>query len=86
MGETILQLFPAGHRAFWSRTAGVQERIQEIRLRAGRPVVLYMDGREIFLTEQRRDNQGTPEHTVPIHFRHHSVRRTLYLVGYRRSG
>lgn len=52
MGETILQLFPAGHRAFWSRTAGVQERIQEIRLRAGRPVVLYMDGREIFLTEQ----------------------------------
>ena len=60
MGETILQLFPAGHRAFWSRTAGAQERIQEIRLRAGRPVVLYMDGREIFLTEQGEFSEFGP--------------------------
>lgn len=53
LGEnSILQLFPAGYRALWRGAAGAQDHIQEIRLRAGRPVILHMDGREVFLTEQ----------------------------------
>ncbi len=52
MENSILQLFPLSHRTFWQRTADAQDRIQEIRLRAGREAVLYMDGREFFLTDQ----------------------------------
>jgi len=50
--RSILQLFPSGRRAFWQGVAQEQAYIQEIRLRAGRPVVLHRDGREIFLTEK----------------------------------
>lgn len=47
--NTILQLFPASQRSFWKRTAGCQGEIQEIRLRAHRPIVIYKGGRELFL-------------------------------------
>lgn len=49
MENTIIRLFPEGQRDFWRRTAACQQDIQEIRLRAGRPVVIYMGGRELFL-------------------------------------
>lgn len=52
MENTILRLFPAGYRAFWQRTASEQENIQEIRLRAGKPVIIHRNGRELFLTPQ----------------------------------
>lgn len=51
MENSILQLFPLSTRCLWQRTAREQDSIQEIRLRAGQPAVLYRDGREIFLTE-----------------------------------
>jgi len=50
--NSILQLFPAKYRNFWQQTAREQETLQEIRLRAGRPVVLHKEGRELFLTEE----------------------------------
>lgn len=50
MENSILQMFPSAYREFWLRTAKEQEHLQEIRLRAGRPIVLQMDGREVFLT------------------------------------
>jgi len=49
MRESILQLFPLNQREFWKRTAGEQERIQEIRLRSGRPVIIHKAGKEYFL-------------------------------------
>ena len=49
MKNTILQLFPAEQRGLWQQTAACQKDIQEIRLRAFRPVVIYMGGRERFL-------------------------------------
>lgn len=49
MDNSIIQLFPLQYRAFWQWTAQEQEHIQEIRLRAGRPVVLHRNGREVFL-------------------------------------
>ena len=52
MENSILHLFPARYRAFWQRTAGEQKTLQEIRLRAGRPVILHSGGREHFLTAQ----------------------------------
>ena len=48
MENSILQMFPSAYREFWLRTAKEQEHLQEIRLRAGRPIVLQMDGREVF--------------------------------------
>ncbi len=54
MENSILQLFPLRYRAFWQNAAGDQEHIQEIRLRAGRPVVLNRDGGEVFLDGQGR--------------------------------
>ncbi|RKJ22122.1 stage III sporulation protein AA [bacterium D16-50] len=52
MENSILQMFPSAYREFWLRTAKEQDHLQEIRLRAGRPIVLQMDGREVFLTAQ----------------------------------
>ena len=50
--EDILSIFPEGMRDRWRQAAECGERLQEIRLRAGRPVLLYMEGRELFLTEE----------------------------------
>ena len=50
--NSILQMFPSVYRVFWQRVAARQMHIQEIRLRAGRPVVIHMDGKEAFLDEQ----------------------------------
>ena len=49
--EDILRIFPERMRERWRRTAAFGDRLQEIRLRAGRPVLLYMEGRERFLTD-----------------------------------
>lgn len=51
MEKSILQLFPAEHRAFWMETAKHQENIQEIRLRAFQPISVQKCGREFFLGE-----------------------------------
>ncbi len=53
--ESILQLFPAAMRPFWQNTASRASRLQEIRLRAGRPILLMEGGREWML-----DMQGMP--------------------------
>lgn len=52
MENSILQMFPSAYREFWHRTAKEQEHLQEIRLRVGRPIVLQMEGREVFLTDR----------------------------------
>ncbi len=52
MENTILQLFPDRRRRFWQQTASCQGEIQEIRLRAYRPIVVYRDGREWYLTAE----------------------------------
>ena len=63
MENTIIQLFPEKQRGFWRRTAGCQREIQEIRLRAGRPIVIHRDGREQFLD---RDGQFTDRLSAAI--------------------
>lgn len=50
--NTIIRLFPEGQREFWRQTAACQQEIQEIRLRAGKPVMIYMGGRELFLNRR----------------------------------
>lgn len=45
----LLQLFPSDRREFWQNVAGNQQNIQEIRLRAGRPVIILWKGKEYFL-------------------------------------
>lgn len=52
MEKTILQLFPQEYRALWQQVSKEQEKIQEIRLRAGKPVIIHCCGSEFFLSEQ----------------------------------
>lgn len=61
MDHSILQLFPARYRDFWRQTAEEQQTVQEIRLRAGKPVILHRNGRELFLTEQGRFTESVKE-------------------------
>lgn len=61
MQNSLLQLFPAEKRAFWSCAAAQGERLQEIRIRVDRPIVLLLGDREMFLNE-RGDLQSTVEH------------------------
>ncbi len=52
MQEELLQLFPIERRAFWSRVAAQADDVEEIRLRADRPVFVRMAGREWYLDRQ----------------------------------
>jgi len=49
MESSLLQLFPLDRRLFWEKVAGQQNRVQEIRLRVGKPVIVIRDGIEQFL-------------------------------------
>ena len=61
MDNTILQLFPAESREFWKYTASCQAGLREIRLRAGRPILVYVDDRELFLDDSGRFTDNVRE-------------------------
>lgn len=50
--EEILHMFPDYMRGRWQEAAELADRLQEIRLRAGREIVLLLDGEEKFLDER----------------------------------
>lgn len=52
MKEDLLQLFPENKRPFWKKTASQQDLIEEIRLRAGKPICIRKGGREWHLDAQ----------------------------------
>lgn len=52
--EEILGLFPEAMRGMWNMAAMQMEQMQEIRLRTGQPVILYMRQKEWFLGEDGR--------------------------------
>ena len=52
MSDSLLMLFPAEKRSFWEYVAKEEGKVQEIRLRLGRPVVLIRQGEEFFLNKQ----------------------------------
>ena len=54
MTGTLLQMFPLEKRSFWQQAAAEEKRIQEIRLRAGRPILIMMEGREWYLDQEGR--------------------------------
>jgi len=51
MEKSILQLFPQEYRTLWRRVSEEQDKIQEIRLRVRKPVIIYCGGREFFHSE-----------------------------------
>lgn len=51
MVNSILQLFPAARRSFWEKASACQQELQEIRLRTGQPILVYLGSRELFLDE-----------------------------------
>lgn len=65
MYQSILQLFPDDRRKFWGKTAAEYKRIQEIRIRVDKPVVLLWDGREIFLSTEG-EFQTTPKYAYCV--------------------
>ena len=50
--EDILGIFPEGMRNRWRRAAEYGDRLQEIRLRAGRPVLCIWKEGSCFLPDQ----------------------------------
>lgn len=50
-GEAVIRLFPESLRFRLKEIAGKTDRLQEIRLRALRPVMLYLSGEEWYLEE-----------------------------------
>lgn len=47
--EEVLRLFPEKIRGRWKEVARQAEKLQEIRLRAGRPLTILVDGKERFV-------------------------------------
>jgi stage III sporulation protein AA len=52
MQESLLKLFPKDRQGFWSRTVREAEKIQEIRLRIGRPILIRRASGDCYLDEQ----------------------------------
>ena len=52
MSDSLLMLFPAERRSFWTQAAIQKKDLQEIRLRLGRPIVLIRQGEEVYLDEE----------------------------------
>lgn len=48
-GEQLLYIFPQTMRPLWTGTAGYFDEVQEIRLRAEKPVIILMRRGEVFL-------------------------------------
>lgn len=59
MQNRLLQLFPADKRPFWSRTAAGYHKLQEIRIRVNKPIILLLDGEEFFLSPYGELQRGT---------------------------
>lgn len=59
MAEMFLQLFPKERREFWKYIALEADKLQEIRLRANKPILVIWDGQEWYLTYEgyRTDKQ-----------------------------
>lgn len=51
MEKTILHLFPEKLRPLWREVAEQQRSLQEIRMRAGQPILIHKGGMEFFLEE-----------------------------------
>lgn len=49
--ESILQLFPDTYRSFFKEVIKQSEQMNEIRMRADRPIIVIWNGQEYFLTE-----------------------------------
>ena len=65
MEKSVLQLFPQEYRQFWQQVAKEQEYIQEIRLRVGKPAIVYRSGNEFFLGEM--GNLVSSEDAIRLH-------------------
>ena len=52
--EEILRLFPERIRDKWQEVAGQAEKLQEIRLRAEKPLTILVDGKEWFVDAKGR--------------------------------
>lgn len=50
--ESVLRIFPQNRRRMWERTAESYAELEEIRLRAGKPVLIKLHGGEYFLTSE----------------------------------
>ncbi len=50
--EEIIRLFPGGLRQLLQLASWEPDKLQEIRLRIGKPLILWLAGQEFFLTEQ----------------------------------
>lgn len=54
MRDNLLQIFPGEKRDFWRETALARKEVQEIRLRAGLPILVVRRGKEWYLDERGR--------------------------------
>ncbi len=50
--EDVIRLFPGSLRAILQRANWDPEKLQEIRLRIGKPLILWLAGKEFFLSER----------------------------------
>lgn len=82
MKDSLLQLFPMDRRGFWKETALRQDKVQEIRLRCGKPIVVMVEGKETFLDgngffldnlEQAYRAEGRELETLLNHICHYSL-------------
>lgn len=82
-GEEVLGLFPEKYRDRWKEVAGLAGRLQEIRLRADRPLIILADNEEKFVDPQgrivdRQEEAGKPTSGELEEILNHLCRYSLY--------
>lgn len=50
--DDVIRLFPGRLREILGKASWKPEKLQEIRLRCGKPLIMWLEGKEYFLTEQ----------------------------------
>lgn len=73
----ILRIFPAEMRKQWEKTAALAKELQEIRLRAGKEVLIYRNGEEYYL-----DAEGnlTRERCMAVRMEREELEKLLFYI------
>lgn len=81
--DEVLGLFPDKYRDRWRQTASLFEHLQEIRLRADKPLIILTDNTERFVSPQgrivdRQEEAGKPTSKELEEILNHLCRYSLY--------
>lgn len=76
--DDVIRLFPGRIREILQKTSWKPEHLQEIRLRSGKPLIMWLEGKEYFISEQ---GMLTRHKELAYRVRQEEIRAALEYLG-----